>query len=361
MKKICVQSSYSYIKNFVNYGSLFQYFALQTYLGKKGHYAYWLNVDWIKVSKEKRMKRLQDAKLHPQASMRLEQVRKSFHTFIKEYLNTSPMYYPHYKLLKYLPPYANMYVVGSDQVWAGYSDLNFLKFAPSKAPRIAYAASFGKDYIDENYRSRASIELKGFTKISVREKSGVDICQTMGCKAEHLIDPTLLLSADEYPMDKGTNIIKRNVLCYFLNNADRNTIYWEKIQEYALSINANTQIIGVENTYVSYDLTDIAFYTPEEWLTAYRNAEAIFTNTFHGTVFAILFQRPFLTILQNKPYAEQNTRVYSLLEMFGLQDRIYDPNKNIGIQMSQKIDWESVTERLSRERKKVENFWNDLL
>ena len=99
--------------------------------------------------------------------------------------------------------------------------------------------------------------------------------------------------------------------------------------------------------------------TPEQWLQNYRDAKYIVTNTFHGTVFAIIFRKPFVTILQTGESSSQNGRMISLLSMLGLKDRILT-DLPLEETISKPIDWKRVEKNLSQYREKTNNFFNTL-
>lgn len=100
--------------------------------------------------------------------------------------------------LKINPPKADIYITGSDQVWAGWLEPNYLTFAPPKKKKIAYAVSFGRQQLTAEHQSHIQNWVKQFDAISIRESSGIEICRKMGMDAVHLLDPTLLLDDVDY-------------------------------------------------------------------------------------------------------------------------------------------------------------------
>lgn len=235
-------------------------------------------------------------------------------------------------------------VVGSDQVWRGlYSDqlLYFLDFAKDwNIKRVAYAASFGVD----NWESSIDIAnkckslLDKFVYVSTREKSGIKICNDiLECKAEWVIDPTMLLTPQLYKNiaymgghDNGEN--KNYLLAYLLDN-DKDKI--QIVEELAAKHNLNIVNIGISET-------GQKVMSVEKWLRLIDNSSYVVTDSFHGTVFSILFNRPFC-VLQNRDRG--NSRFKSLLEFTGLTDRMCNnPTEN--------IDWQTVNTKINTERKR---------
>lgn len=360
MKKVCVESSYSYIKKYINYGSLLQYYALQHWLNHNGCKTYWLRFNWAHLTSAQYVQRVKLLFTATETSIKLRNVKHSFNKFVKTRLNTTPIYTRTFVLKKF-PPRADIYIVGSDQVWGNYSDVNFLRFVPPNKIKASYAASFGKDSIDERYQVKAKIALEDFDGISVREKSGVEICSNLGYHAKHVLDPTLLIDSGDYPASPNRVDKSPYVLCYFLNNTQQEAIYWDRIKDVARNKQCDAKIVAVENTAYHYAMDELLYLSPEEWLAAYRDAEAIITNSFHGTVFAIIYKKPFVVITQKSKYSKQNVRMFSLLEMFGLQSRIIREDVDLKEQIDAEIDWTSVEVLLRRWRKESTQFLKDVL
>lgn len=218
------------------------------------------------------------------------------------------------------------YIVGSDQVWRPcYSPCItdfFLKSVPddSQAIRIAYAASFGTsdwEFSEEDTLECARLA-KLFDKISVREKSGVKLCEEyLGVQAEHVLDPTLLLDAEDYIRlfeDAKVPKSEANLFCYVLDaNAESESII------------SSLEHNGYKATHAKL-VTNPTRENPrpcqssvEEWMRGIYDAELVVTDSFHACVFSIIFKKPFIA-LGNK--TRGNTRFDSLFETFDLKDRL---------------------------------------
>lgn len=246
------------------------------------------------------------------------------------------------------------YVVGSDQVWRAkytYIPHNLFSFVKSDAIKISYAASFGKDNLDE-YGSRLIEKTKKlaqkFNAISVREDSGVNIVEEhWGLEAEHHVDPTLLVDAAQYfeLIDNPTSELyapNGDLFSYVLDTD-------ESKQGIADTVAANrglkvfTVIDGDENG--GKPMPPV-----EQWLRSFRDAKYIVTDSFHGTVFSIIFNKPFIAI-GNKERGL--ARFTSLLKMFGLEDRLVTSADQVTKELINKpIDWSAVNTKIKYEQKR---------
>lgn len=208
------------------------------------------------------------------------------------------------------------FIVGSDQVWNPHPSqayIKYLKFVPTKK-RIAYAVSFGRKDVPFIRKKVVEKGLDGFNTISVREKAGAAIVKKFtGKDVPVLVDPTLLLSRLHWH-----NIAKKPkwyknekyILTYFLGKPS--TIIKRLSEKYNWKI-FNMMDRKNFNIYVS---------EVEEFLYLIENAQLICTDSFHGTVFSILFNRPFLVLNRvEKSMPDMTSRIDTLLELFGYQDR----------------------------------------
>lgn len=235
-------------------------------------------------------------------------------------------------------------VVGSDQVWRGlYCDqlLYFLDFAKDwNVQRVAYAASFGVD----DWRPSLDIVdkckslLSKFTYVSTREKSGIKICRDiLDCNAEWVIDPTMLLTPQIYKnlahMGEHEERKAKNYLLAYLLDSDKEKK--QIVEKLASKHNLSIVNIGISET--GQKVMSIG-----KWLRLIDNSGYVVTDSFHGTVFSILFNRPFC-VLQNSERG--NSRFNSLLEFTGLTARM--SNNPTG-----EIDWQTVNSKINTERKR---------
>lgn len=255
------------------------------------------------------------------------------------------------------------YIVGSDQVWRDFFNdwkkfgVFFLNFVKSKnAKRIGYGISFGADTlsganINKEKKALISPLVKKFDSVSVREKSGLKMLNELGINGTLVLDPTFLMIKDEY-----SNLINKSVYSNFNTHPifyyilDR-TSYKEKI------INNISQNKGLKADGI-FPNDGKPLVSPEIWLKGFRDAKYIVTDSFHGMVFSIINQKPFI-VFANK--ARGVSRMTDLLDLLGLNDRIlYDDDQNWSI-LDNAIDWSQVEQRLKDLREESINWLIDNL
>ena len=219
---------------------------------------------------------------------------------------------------------ADVFITGSDQVW-NYLIVNedstyYLDFVSEKIT-CSYAASFGVSEIPKEYQAFYKQNLKKIDFISVREKKGVELVDSLiGQIAEVMPDPTLLINQEIW---ESLSIIpkqkKKYILVYKITKAD-------KLLKFAKMLSKKT---GLPIVYIPNDLKSGSIgqlktnVGPEEWLGYIKHAEYIVTNSFHGTVFAILFNKKFFSEVCGK-VNPSTSRLQTILEMFGLEHRTID-------------------------------------
>ncbi len=243
-------------------------------------------------------------------------------------------------------------VVGSDQVWRGaYSKLPsyFLEFTKdipaSKLKRVSYAASFGINNMSEfsaTDMKLCGVGAKLFDAISVREDSGVALCRdNFGVEATHVLDPTMLLSADDYiaTIEEGDKGRRDNILMtYVLDKSDDKSAIVDRV---AQKLNLNPISVMPEQKF-SHKLKDPSkaiFPAVSTWLAGFRDAKFVVTDSFHGCVFSIIFNRPFIAI-QNS--GRGSARFTSLLKIFGLESRMVSSIDDLTDDMISEIDFDRV-------------------
>ena len=243
--------------------------------------------------------------------------------------------------------------VGSDQVWnpnfVDNYDEFFLKFI-EKGKRFAYAASFGLGEIPIEYKEMYSNGLKGIKTISVREERAVEIVTDLtGRKPELVADPTFLLTQADWQTfaDRAGDTVKNKyILLYFLGELPRKTR--KKIDEFAKSINAEIITIMGDR------------YNPTHWVptvfefaAAIRGAEAVFTDSFHSSVFSIIYNTPFITF--DRAGSNMISRIDTLLGYFDLTDNHYTGTMSFE-EIIKHTNFENVPMVLERERNKGLSF-----
>lgn len=232
-------------------------------------------------------------------------------------------------------------IVGSDQVWRksmtgsiGFENF-FLKFAGDNILKIAYSVSLGSSHCDYTYKEIRKIKelYKRFAAVSVREKSALDIFSNNGWispKAKWTLDPTLLLTIVDY-----------NVL---IMNANTENVTREKIFCYALDMNdkIKSELNSYGIDYVINDLNSSAKVSIEQWLNNIKQSKIVVTDSYHGVVFSIIFNKPFRFMGNVR---RGNDRIDSLFSMLGI-----DENNTLD------CDWNKINNRIAELKKKSLSF-----
>ena len=258
-------------------------------------------------------------------------------------------------------------VVGSDQVWrpdyfAGSIKHAFLDFAKGwdNIIRISYAASFGTDdwLFTKRQTSECCYLIKKFNAVSVRELSAVDICQKhWNIQATAVLDPTLLLLKDTYEQIVCESNIPQspgNLLCYILDETDEKQRIIDDIAE-----RCNLVPFRVNSKYEDYSaqLSERIQPPVEQWLRGFMDAKFVLTDSFHATVFSILFKKNFY-VIGNKERGI--TRFVSLLSQLGLEHRLISESFEMPI-FSSESDWGVVDEKLDSLRRDSIDYLNAAL
>lgn len=350
-----------------NYGGILQAIALYRLLHSQGHDVVLIykqsvstQVLWKKIVKEVLIKipfqDFKNFKLNKKLNEERD-IRKKLHRpFIeKEIFKISPNLYTKEDLSNFVKDEnLDAVVVGSDQVWRlqyindVYYKSYFLDFVDGKkVKKIAYAASFGKDYWEgESDHKEISKLLQDFTAVSTRELSGVNICKdTFNYdKAVPVLDPTMLIGKDFYIKEiiskyDVSNIPKGGLLTYVLDEADEKKEIIEFVQK-ELNIDKINHLKGFNHANITY--------TVPEWVASFANADAVVTDSFHGMVFSIIFEKNFVVIGNHSRGLD---RFISLLGLLGLEDRLVFEVKDLEGKRKENVDYDRVNEILEENKK----------
>nr|WP_297165194.1 polysaccharide pyruvyl transferase family protein [uncultured Dysgonomonas sp.] len=362
----------------VNYGGILQAYALQAYLKKIGYDA-WL----IHHKKEhsnfllpfldiKRIiqKKVLGQNTEPFMEKKRKVMDKYIHNFMDKYIypktqNLEKKGFHNINEYKF-----DALIVGSDQVWR-YTYIEdsvsrfYLDFAPYNTKKISYAASFGVSNWEYSSAETQKIqsEIKSFSAISVREDSALSLCRDfLNMEAVHVIDPTLLLTTKDYNYliencEYKQSSFDGNIFTYILDSDLEKKKVISKIEK-VLGLKSfsvyNPNYKDVESPVLERIMPPI-----EDWLNGIRTAEYIITDSFHGCVFSILYNKPFI-VYGN---VERGlARFSSLLKMFNLEDRIVFSSDELSEEkIKTNIDWDNVNECLTNQRLIAKNFLESAL
>lgn len=246
----------------------------------------------------------------------------NFVRFRKKYLNCFTQSFHDVEDLKTNLPDRDLYIVGSDQVWNPdiTKRLNpliyFFSFLPDDKRRISYAASFGvSKWIWNTHTEDIARLLAKFESISVREMSGIDICQeTFDLKATVVCDPTFLLSSyDDICGSFDENKLTREMIYFkFKRSAEAENYLFGKAREKSMPL------VKLGDFHPMCGAIFRPFYTIKDWLNNIRYARFVITDSFHCMAFSILFNKPFIAMPSSN---DRSGRMTSLLERLGLQER----------------------------------------
>ena len=248
------------------------------------------------------------------------------------------------------------FVVGSDQVWNPNCDFKnyFLPFA-SPEKRISYAASISSPDVPEAVKADYIKGLNGMKTLSLREQAGADLVDKLtGRKAMVHVDPTLLLTADEWRKVSRQPTWYHGedyVLTYFLGK--RPPAVDEVIQSTGLKV---VNLLD-ENVYEHY-VTGV-----DEFIWAIEHAKLIYTDSFHGTVFSIIFRRPFVVCdrVGNSIETKMTSRIDSLLQLFSLEARRGTIENNYSIEELLTMNYPDLEPVFTRECKRSFDYLASVL
>lgn len=339
-----------------NYGGILQNYALQQILSRLGHNPITIDkrparnnlkfaVSYLKHTIIKALGRESEGIYYYEHTHR----GGAFAKFVNKYINKTR------STARYTEELINKYklealIIGSDQVWrrAFFTDGNLKNYygyflAGNSIPRIAYAASFGVDsweYEPELTTECGKLASK-FKAISTREDSGIELCKNLGVmNAVGVLDPTMMLSAQDYlNLCEPIPVLKKGVLFAYILSNDANDI--ATVKKIAIQRNLTPLIVGAEFH---------ATLSVEEWIAYFRDCEYVVTDSFHGTVFSILFKKEFNTIINQMRGGD---RFYSLLNRLQLTNRIITDNSMFEIGT---VDWDKIERILTVWRNKSMTF-----
>lgn len=367
-----------------NYGSMLQAYATQKVFdnmeipnetinidenidfanGKKKYYMSQItNIPFIK-SKLGMVKLKLDKKINKNLGNNIQIRDNKYKEFEKNFKLTKP-YKTYKELSEQCVNYSNV-IVGSDQLWLPVNvvaDYYTLNWVPDNVNKVSYATSFGVSTVPDKYKNDYKKFLNRINCLSTREEAGVKLVEQLSDnKATLVCDPTLLLNKEEWmDIQKEEPIIKEKyILCYFLGKNIEHRKFAERLKEKTgckiVSLNHADEYVKYSDKFCDYAPYDIG---PAEWINLIRNAEYVCTDSFHGTVFSLINNTKFFTFerYSNKnSKVSTNSRIYSLLGIVDLKERILSGTENVDDVIKMQINFDNVNEKLDKFRESSKRF-----
>lgn len=348
MKKVHILTFH----NALNYGAVLQCYALYKTINKKcacdvlDYHSKSLEnrykLCWNKCDSKRNIKMIFNIK------NRIKK-KKEFSEFISKNIVTTHPFLSVEELENHIWNQGDIFCVGSDQVWNRNitDDKAFkLNFVSNEFTKISYAASFGLT-INPEYIKEFDEVFKEFSGISIRESEACNELKKTNILCTQNVDPVFLLEQEEW--NCVANSIpyenKSYVLIYLLQKADE---FEEKAIDYARK--RGLKVLKIKVGYKrKYNVKYVDCYNPSDFLGYFRNADTIFTNSFHGISFSIVYNKNFYCEAQGNG-ALTNSRIEDVLKLFALENRNVYGKKTY--ECSSKIIYKNVNEIIKKERDK---------
>ena len=353
-----------------NYGAVLQAYALKRFLEARGHHVEMVDYrppnDSGALGHNLRLL-LQEGYIRLMNRYSSFRLNGKFADFRRTNLSLSSMRYNSLEELKRACPEYDAYICGSDQIWnphgQQFHEPYFLTFVPEGRRKFSYAASFGTPVLEERFRAPLQKYLQGFSGISVRENSGVDLIRDFAGKHSiQVIDPTLL--HDDYSeLYKNKHYPANYLLVYRLQQSAPLTRNLTRlIRHVALELNLPVYSISPQRFRFFLETGKTVYPTPAEWCGWIANASFVITNSFHGSGFSILNRRPFLSF-PRVARDGQNDRITDLLHDFSLDDRYILPEEIDSFRIDTLAAYQEnlIRERLSEQRHKAAEYLQNQL
>lgn len=262
------------------------------------------------------------------------------------------------------------FIVGSDQTWrpkynfVGGVESYFFSFLEERSVRrVAYAASFGLDNLSEfktgAFKACGRL-LQKFDAVSVREESGVALCRDgFGVEAKRVLDPTMLYTKEHYSFLAFDVKIRRGIMHVYM--LDETPVKQTLVEMVAKELELTSVALRPKQSYPTLRINDAKLPSVEEWIAGFRDAEFVVTDSFHGMLFSIIFERRFIAIANDERGAE---RFLSVARLFGLERCVVRSESLEGMNIRElipNIDYTYIRERLNELRQESIDFLKEAL
>ncbi len=256
---------------------------------------------------------------------------EAFESFKQKSISQSEQIYTKETIAESLQQY-NAFVTGSDQVWNPLMchSIYLLDFVPSDRLKLSYAASVSTTELRPDQQKMFQKSLSDYAGVSVREEQTVSLLQDCGVENAVLsLDPTLLLNREDWDKIASARVVQEEyVFCYFLGEDKEN----RKIAK-AFADKHGLKVVAIPYLMKHYNPWDDAFtdiciadIAPDQFVSLIKHAQYVFTDSFHASVFSSIYQKEFF-VFNRKEHKKMNVRIYSLLNILGLEERFCDTSK----------------------------------
>ena len=326
--------------HYKNYGTVLQAYSLRKFLENKGYDCRLIN--YIPVSNENLWEKFLNGNVKKGIERRIEnhhfnslplsireditERNKRFEKFIEKNIKLTKLIEKDADLQK-LNKDIDCFICGSDQIWnpENLNNIYFLNFVNDKNKKISYAPSFGVSELPRNKKENIREWINRFDRISIREEKGHDILKSLTQKdVQVVVDPTLLLSKKNWEeLLINPNINEDYILCYFLGDREE---YWNQLKRIKNLTGYKVIIIPIKfNSYLQ-DGELRTSTSPSEFVGLIKNAKLVLTDSFHGTIFSLKFEKDFYVFKRFKDTnkGSQNSRIYNILKLVNLEERLLD-------------------------------------
>lgn len=373
MKKIALVS----VHNDPNYGSALQAYALAYLIKKEGSDCEYLN--YTPIANPKGLKRIikdiakralrcigvikeKPSEYSFWSTPEFVKLKNEFKSFHDRRIPFSEILYNPDNIKEANNNY-DRFIVGSDQTWSPYvtrakNNINFLDFVDDGIFRSAYAPSLGSCHLSEEYINLLRERLSSFNFLSCREYHNSRVLtEHFGKTVHYVLDPTLLVSREEWQMiAEPIEMPEKYILCYILGTKQCISDYAENLGR-VMKLPVFYIVSRPEYHKKLYALHDV---TPGQFITLISMANYVITDSFHGSLFSMNFQRQFFAFTKRavSEGSIDNDRIGDFFEVMGVPERLIKDEDNT---LLPDIDYIKVNEKLARLRNQSSQYLKQLL
>lgn len=362
-----------------NYGSILQAYALQTVLGNSGNdteIIFYKKTNILKQAKrllympllkatvKMKWKSIYCRAFHKDTYNQILVSREqAFSDFIHEHMHFSPVYAGRTALTRATDAY-DCFVLGSDQVWNPMNfggDFYTMTFIPDYKTKITYAPSFGVSQIPQSQLEKTRAYLQRIDHISVREIDGVRIVKELtGRDVQQVVDPTILVDRSVWDEQRGERLVNEDyILCYFISTNENYRKFAKRLAEKTgkkiVALPHVDEFVPSDEGFGDIVPTDVG---PLQFVNLISNAAYVCTDSFHGSVFSTLYERPFFTFSRynNDGADSTNSRLYSYLKLIGMENRMYKAEQELNDEDLLTPDFTGAKRKLNTIRMESEKY-----